>query len=378
MTDSQVREAGPRQASDREARTRMVDRLAASLAQELRLVRTPLAAEVWASGVAAGWQQRPRLADLDPAVVLGESLVAAFEHQAEPGGVAALRALAAVCEAPLAGACTDAADRLVAGGLDDPDWASQLGRARPVEARLAREDIFDDGVSVLVEFEQVDRTRHVLGVYVDHNLSSIAKDIFVGGSLAEVAAIFSHDGDEQHRLEPVRLAEAAALVRGALELTDITLGAPVSGDFWSLRALAGARLSALPPVQGDVGWCDVPGPERAALRAAFLEASEGERFRGWEDAELVVSLLIDFCADYVDGRPLRWSPVVVELFMTDWLGRNVAREPAFFAIVPDVVRQWVRYSGRRRGVPEDAVVETAAAVDEWTNQLLEPVASGRR
>lgn len=36
----------------------------------------------------------------------------------------------------------------------------------------------------------------------------------------------------------------------------------------------------------------------------------------------VVELAIDFGADYNHGGPLRWSPVVVEVFMTNWLARK--------------------------------------------------------
>jgi len=32
--------------------------------------------------------------------------------------------------------------------------------------------------------------------------------------------------------------------------------------------------------------------------------------------------MIYFGCDYSDGDPLRWSPVVVELFMADWLWRK--------------------------------------------------------
>ena len=49
-----------------------------------------------------------------------------------------------------------------------------------------------------------------------------------------------------------------------------------------------------------------------------LEASDGDE--AW-----AVSLAINFCADYVDGRPLRWSPVVVELFLANWIPRKVLR-----------------------------------------------------
>jgi hypothetical protein len=82
---------------------------------------------------------------------------------------------------------------------------------------------------------------------------------------------------------------------------------------------------------------------------------------------------IDYCADYLDGegRPLRWSPVVVELFMTWFLPGKVAREPEFFErAVPALLPAWVRHAGRVRGIPEAAVEEAAAAVAEYREEML--------
>jgi hypothetical protein len=71
---------------------------------------------------------------------------------------------------------------------------------------------------------------------------------------------------------------------------------------------------------------------------------------------------------------LRWSPVVVELFMTDWLPRKVAHDPAFFAAVPDALREWVRFAGRTRGIPMDAIELTVDSVDTWAADLVEAAA----
>ncbi len=50
------------------------------------------------------------------------------------------------------------------------------------------------------------------------------------------------------------------------------------------------------------------------------------------DAADLARLAVDYGADYVggEGRPLRWSPTVVELFMCDYLPRKVLRESDFF------------------------------------------------
>lgn len=82
-------------------------------------------------------------------------------------------------------------------------------------------------------------------------------------------------------------------------------------------------------------------------------------------------MAIDFGADYNYGGPLRWSPVVVEIFMTSWLARKVAREPEFFERVADVLPDWVSYAGRRRGVAATALHEAVTAVDLYRNEMLD-------
>jgi hypothetical protein len=84
----------------------------------------------------------------------------------------------------------------------------------------------------------------------------------------------------------------------------------------------------------------------------------------------VVSLAIDFCSDYVDGRPLRWSPVVVELFMADWLPRKVVAEHTLFEAVPAALEAWVRYAGRARAIPEWAIARSVEAIPGWTDEML--------
>jgi len=57
--------------------------------------------------------------------------------------------------------------------------------------------------------------------------------------------------------------------------------------------------------------------------------------------------------------------------MTGWLPRKVAREPAFFERVPDILRDWVAYAGRRRGVPRAPLREAVAAVKRHSKEMLD-------
>ncbi len=110
--------------------------------------------------------------------------------------------------------------------------------------------------------------------------------------------------------------------------------------------------------------------EREALVQAFRASDDGAPFATDQGALDIVSFAIDFCADYVDGRPLRWSPVVVELFMADWLPRKVLAEREVFERVPEVLPAWIRHAGRLRDIPADAIEATVAAVDKWTETML--------
>jgi hypothetical protein len=155
-------------------------------------------------------------------------------------------------------------------------------------------------------------------------------------------------------------------------MLDHTYAPPVSEDVRLLRALIEARIRLLPdglelPEEPEAATPD----QRDELLADFLASNEGERWRGDEDAEEIVALAIDFGADYNHSGPLRWSPVVVEIFMTSWLVRKIAREPEFFERVPDVLPDWVAYAGRRRGVPAVPLREAVACVQDYREEMLD-------
>ena len=88
----------------------------------------------------------------------------------------------------------------------------------------------------------------------------------------------------------------------------------------------------------------------------------------------LAQLAVDYGAEYVggEGRPLRWSPTVVELFMCDYLPRKVLRESEFFEqAIPELLPAWVRYAGRSRGIPKEAIEEAASAVNFFHEEMLD-------
>jgi len=336
-----------------------------------------LEAEQWISGLVGTWQVGP-IPDPDADRLFGAGFVLALEHLGGSGALAILRALAVVGRESYASLAHRAADRLAGTGVPEPPWSEGLGRARPVQAMLmCDDDGLDDGVSVMVEFTAPGVEPHTLGVYIDHNMGGLVKDVFVAGPLASVRKRLERSAPDRDRLalRELDLAEARARVQDALEILDHTLDPPVDEDVRPLRAFMYARIKTLPQggTWGQDEESEVTPEERERLLADFLDSPEGLRWREDEDARDVVELAIDFGADYNHGGPLRWSPVVVEIFMTDWLVRKVTREPQFFGRVPDVLRDWVKYAGQRRGAPAAALREAVAAVKTFHKEMLDLV-----
>ncbi len=255
-------------------------------------------------------------------------------------------------------------------------WASGVGAGRPVAAALQYEEAFEDGVSVIVEFDGYGEEPHTLGIYIDHNMGGLVKDVFLAGPLSDVRAKFSVQAPNgvQLAVRDLDLAEARGRIVAALDELDHTWDPPVDEDVARLRALIDARVDLLPDgFQLGEEYEEISQEERERMLTAFLASQHGERWQGNEDAEDVVATAIDFGADFNYGGPLRWSPVVVEIFMTGWIARKVIREHSFFELVPDVLADWVVYAGGRRNVPLEALGEAIEAVATYRDDMLDTV-----
>ncbi len=188
------------------------------------------------------------------------------------------------------------------------------------------------------------------------------------GARTELDQRAARDGGSAIR--DLDLAEARARIDAALYMLDHTYEPLVSEDVRPLRALIEARIAQLPGGLEPPDAHEVAAEERDALLIEFLASPEGQRWDGDEDAEDVVGAAIEFGSDYNHGGPLRWNPVGVELFMTSWLARKFARESEFFSRVPEVLPDWVRYAGRRRGVPAEQLREALAAVELYREEMF--------
>jgi hypothetical protein len=309
----------------------------------------------------------------DPAVVFGGPLIEAVARIGGGEARAALAVIETLDDGELglrAGKIRSAFPQGPGDAL--PAWLAEVGEAVITDAAMMSEDVFDDACTVFLEACHPNGETHTVGVLIDNNLGGMAKDILLADSIDSVRQVMRQhpppDGDV--KLEPIEPGVAAGRIHAAIELTDMTWDPPVSEEYAELRALALTRADEAPGHVVPAERAEVPSAARDALLEEFLDSLEGADFASSSEEAYAVSLAIDFCADYVDGRPLRWSATVVELFMAGWIPRKVLGDAELFSALPPALDAWVRFAGRKLDLPEWAIAATREAIPEWQEAMV--------
>jgi hypothetical protein len=366
-------------AAERAGLQDIFDQIVRSAPTDLDDELPPLAVEVWASQMWSMWASY-ELTGPDAVEVFAGGVIKHAAKLATPGALVTLRALGAVAPEPYGSRARREADRLASTGVAEPGWAPTLGAVEATFAWLTYDPIDDDWVSVLVGFDGPAGPT-TIAVRVDHNLGGMAEDFAVLPQAIETVLLELEEHDDETvpvEFREMSLEEAAARCTEALELTDMTLDAPTSEEFDELHALVMARLAKLP--SGGA----VPAPprmteeERDQILAQFLDSDETVGLWGSsrdENQGGVIERLADdvlaFSLDYVLGTPLRFSPLMVEIFCLEWAPRKVAIDGDGFMLLPDVLVAWIRFVGRRRGIPEEAIAEAVEAAYEYVPEMIE-------
>ncbi|MBI3746886.1 MAG: hypothetical protein HY264_10285 [Chloroflexi bacterium] len=328
---------------------------------ELLDIDDPLEAEFWASSMMGTFYKvdGPLEARLELETRLWPAAIAAAEARGDIGGRAILEAVAAVGDRAVRLLARAATARLETAGVPAPRWASELGSA-VFESAWVLQDVFGDHEAYFATFRYPGREPHVVNALFDKALGGIIKDAFVGYPMEDPRQGIAHeDGVLSSDAAPEPMARR---IIDAIELGDTYLDNDWTPEFRQFRALALARMRQLP---ASVPQEPPPPPDdaaRAAITAEFLASGSG---RGQDEADLIVSYCIDYLCDYLGEDPFRWSPIVVEQFLLDYLPRKAALSLATIAQLPTVLRGWVRFALSRRGLAERWIVETEEAVDEF-------------
>lgn len=322
-------------------------------------VTDPLDAGSWASQVLGMWFKVP----IDP---LGRiefekririEAVEAAEAARTPVALSILRALASLEPDEIAQPAREAGDRLAAAGIDEPVWASEVGRVEPVEVWTLT-DPWGDQCAYHFTFRHPGREPHMVNALVDRNAGGIVMDGFFGRWPADIRARASEDPGAI--VSDADLHTAAAEVLEAIAVGDQYLDNDWTDEFRQSRALLRARMHAIgssAPVAAE----PLSAEERDAIVAAFI-ASAG--LPDAERAEAISGWCVNYACDYTpDGDPYRWSPIALEVFLLDWLPRKVMLDVGDIRAVPEVMRAWVAFALGRRGLEPARIAEAVAAVD---------------
>jgi hypothetical protein len=324
----------------------------------------PLDPEIWASGLLGLWHDAST-GDEDPDLALGLPLVARAERSASRHALALLRALGSMTCSEIAKEARLAGDRLADRGVPEPPWAQTVGRAAFVSAWLMTHPFGDQDV-VLLTFQHHGRPAHSFSVLIDHNFDGIVKDIAMTEEPVE-RLVGRWRSDLDFTVREIGVADAAARVQSSIDAVSFFPEAPSSEDRDEHLVILESRIVALDKDWDVLGEIDLSEKEREALVEEFVTSPEAE---GVTDAQEVAGAIVAYRCDAAGDDPLRWSPIVVELLLLDWFPRKVTWPEEQLEPVPNAVRAWVRYAGRKRGLAQHLIDETVEAVGRFEPEFL--------
>jgi hypothetical protein len=233
----------PAQASDvvlREAR------------EVLAHLHKPIDAELWGSDIIGALSGGGPNATVgaDGAVVpdimaeLTASLVPAAEASATPEALALLRILAAIGSPALTAAAAEAAERVTASGVTDPEWAAVIGS--PTVGRCWHYgDVGGRQESITVSFGYGD-AEHALSVLIDHGQGGKIKDAWVDDAEGLLDKTWmAAENDPLIIFEPIEPADARTRLENAVVAGECPGKPDEVDDLTAHRALLRARVRYL-------------------------------------------------------------------------------------------------------------------------------------
>lgn len=316
-----------------------------------------LLVESTASGwLGRAWVEAP-VEVREPQRGLIDTLADRLTQRQGPQAALALAALRTV-GAPADRAYVD--DRLTDVPAEQLSWAGDV-EWTPRRA-WRRADVYDAERVLLVEFHGPQ----------PHDL--LVRILTTGGLMVDDIVLSEPGAIERWRVAKpdVGLAEhdvTAALTElaDALRTTDVYWPRQSAPDYVRLRALAHARSRAYLEKWPD--WQPAPEVERQGLIDAFVAEAALELPE--ESVRLLADLFIDFGEGYLVAGPLAWNPGEVGRFLLDWVPRKAVLDAEDRVLLPAVLRAWVAFALRRRGLDEEDIEPVVSVVDELEEEFGE-------
>jgi len=207
-------------------------------------LRRPIDAELWGSDIIGALSGGDVDAAPEVMTELTASLVPAAEESATPEALALLRILAAIGSPALTAAAAEAAERVTAGGVADPDWAAAIG-SPTVGKCWHYGDVGGRQESITVSFGYGD-AEHALSVLIDHGRGGKIKDAWVDDAEGLLDKTWmAAENDPLIVFEPIEPADARARLENAVAAGECPSKPDEVDDLTAHRALLRARVRYL-------------------------------------------------------------------------------------------------------------------------------------
>jgi hypothetical protein len=211
--------------------------------QVLSHVRQPIDAELWGSDM-IGALSGAEPAGGDVMTELAKSLVPAVEAKATPEALGLLRVLGAIGSPELKAVATEAAERVTADGVPDPDWAAAIGS--PTIGRCWHySDVGGRQESITVSFGY-GKSEHALSVLIDHGKGGKIKDAWVDDAEGLLDKTWlAAETDPLIVFEPIEPGDAGERLAKAVAAGECPSKPDEADDLTAHRALLHARVRYL-------------------------------------------------------------------------------------------------------------------------------------
>jgi hypothetical protein len=211
--------------------------------QVLSHVRRTIDAELWGSDM-IGALSNGGPEGMDVMSELAGSLVPAAEEKATPEALGLLRVLGAIGSLELKLAATEAADRVMAHGVPDPDWAAAIGSPR-IGRCWHYSDIGGRQESVTVSFGY-GASEHALSILIDHGRGGKIKDAWVDDAEGLLDKTWlAAENDPLIVFEPIEPQDASERLTKAISAGECPSKPDEADDLTAHRALLHARARYL-------------------------------------------------------------------------------------------------------------------------------------
>jgi hypothetical protein len=251
-----------------------------------------------------------------------------------------------------------------------PGWLEHVDDAE-VTGVTKMTHVLGDGDNVIVGVRIPPRHELSVVVYIDHNLGGVVKDAFVvpEGPPALIARMRRIAQDPDTEWREMSAADARARITDAVDSGAMTWP-PFETDTWPACRPLVEWIVRFMPAGGTIGErAEWSAEETDRIATTFLASPEGARHRPRARREMLDSLLW-YGTGYGRCDPLRWSQVSVEIVLTDWVPRKVVAPVSQLRLVPDVLRDLVRFGHRELGIRRELTDETLDAVDSFEPAYL--------